>query len=262
MQKIPFYLLPNRITLTTDRTGSVMEFRKVYQRHIKLYKGIDNTIELEIKNNEQRRENVIGREVQMHFFDQNHKKLFTSVGTARAGTVGIMTVTVPQQELDFLNPQMLKVAVKFSDDEVLYSDAQFGLFITAELFDGFNERLMDVLDEITVFNYEFDLNKYVSEIVRFGTNINDDYSSVPSRSLSVEVITSDYTQDITVQATSDKSTAFGTTWTDIGTISPAAFNTEVSFVGNHRFIRFVFPKYTDDIYKTLAGTVDKIIIRN
>jgi len=263
MQKIPFYLLPNRIILTTDRTASVMEFRKVYQRIIKLYKGIDNVIELEIKNNEQRRQDVFNRTVELHFYDQDHKKLFVATGSAKPGTLGIMTVSIREEDLANINPQMLKVAAKFSNEEMLYSDAQFDLFITAEVVDGFNETLEDVLETLTVFNYEFDSDGYVSEIGRFGLAQNDDNSSLPIRSIRVEIVTSDYVEPIRVQATSDKSTAIGTRWVDIGIIDPDDFNSNVIFSGDYLFIRFLFPKYRDQVTRKIsAGTVDKIIIRN
>jgi hypothetical protein len=55
MQKISSYLYPNRIELLIDLAGSTVEFTSVYQRNVKLYNGIDNTIEFDIKNADQKR---------------------------------------------------------------------------------------------------------------------------------------------------------------------------------------------------------------
>ena len=58
MQKISSYLYSNRIVINLDLASSPVEWRIVYQRNVKLYKGYDNIIELDIKNAEQRRFNV------------------------------------------------------------------------------------------------------------------------------------------------------------------------------------------------------------
>ena len=94
MQKISFYLLPNRIKVTTDVAGFNTELRQVYQRKIKLYKGIDNTIEFEVRNSDNRKDNVVGYDVVAKFFDNDRKNVFTITGTALAGKPGLMAITV------------------------------------------------------------------------------------------------------------------------------------------------------------------------
>jgi len=55
MQKISSYLYPNRITLLADLAGFNVEYTNVYQRNLKIYKGVDNVIEFDIKNADQKR---------------------------------------------------------------------------------------------------------------------------------------------------------------------------------------------------------------
>ena len=51
MQLIPRYLVNNKTTLIANDAGFITEYRTVYQRHIKVYRGIDNVL-IEIDNEE------------------------------------------------------------------------------------------------------------------------------------------------------------------------------------------------------------------
>lgn len=250
MQKFQFYLAPNRITVTTDLVGFNTEYRQVYQRKIKLYKGIDNTIELDVRNAEQRKEDVVGKEVIMKFYDADHKNLFTAQGTPIISKPGLMSVTIAKEDLDFIDPQKLTAAAYLHDDattEVLYADGQFELFAQVELFDGFNDKFAegDVIDELKVFNYEFDRGASVSEIGLFGSRTNNDYSTAPTRTITAELVGT-YEGTIEAQATNDQSTALGNRWTTIypdgnTTDWDAGTDTSVNYSGDYRFIRFIYP---------------------
>ena len=52
MQLVPRYLVTNRTVVVSDDTGNITEYNKVYQRNIKIAKGIDNIIRFEIKNHD------------------------------------------------------------------------------------------------------------------------------------------------------------------------------------------------------------------
>ena len=55
MRKISSYLYSNRIELLADLAGFSVENRTVYQRIVKIYKGVDNVLEFDIKNADQKR---------------------------------------------------------------------------------------------------------------------------------------------------------------------------------------------------------------
>jgi len=241
MQKIQLYLLPNRITVTTDLVsgGFTTEFRQVYQRTIKLYKGIDNTIELDIRTSDQRKQNIVGKTAVLGFYDAQHRQLFEASGLADLSKVGLISITVTKDQLEKLDPQQLRVTAKLVEDEIesiVYSDSQFELFATADVLDGYNSKFDDVIEELTIFNYEHDSKEYVSEIGKFGNWLNDDYAVKPNREITVDYEGS-YAGVIVVEATKDKSTSFGITWTKLEdwntTIAPTR-----TYTGNYRFVRF------------------------
>lgn len=239
MQKISFYLLPNRIKVTTDVAGFNTELRQVYQRKIKLYKGIDNTIEFEVRNSDNRKDNVVGYEVVAKFFDNDRKNVFTITGTALAGKPGLMAITVPTDTIAMLDPQLLSMAVFLrngNEERMLYSDADFNLALTVELANGYNE-VAEFIEELTVFSWQFDRKRFVSEIGNFGTKINDDYSTAPQRAMSVSY-QGDYEDIIEVYATSDKSTDPMGRWVRLEDWDTRIDETK-TYEGDYRFVRFM-----------------------
>ena len=269
MQKIQFYLVPNRITVTTDVAGYNTEFRQVYQRQIKIYKGIDNTIELDIRNSDQRKTAVTGYTAELQFFDSEHKVLFTATGTAVG--VGLMSVTIPAETIVNLQPQMLKVAAKLvsaSNQLPLYLDSQFGLLGTVEVLNGYNQLRSDVIDDARVFNFEFDKMKFTSEIMTFGSELNEDYNLPELKAVNIYFFPKDgdaFSGDVTIEATNDKSTAFGTSWTTVSTYTiPEVYDAEIHYatiIGDYRYIRVVYPKFKAD-GTTKSGHLDKVQIKS
>ena len=239
MQKISFYLVPNRIKVTTDVAGFNTELRQVYQRKIKIYKGIDNTIEFEVRNSDSRKDNVHGYELVVKFFDADRKNVFTITGSAISGKPGIMSAVVSQDLIATLDPQLLTLAAFLRNDteeRILYSDADFNLSLTAELLNGYND-VDETVEELTVFSWQFDRKRFVSEIGNFGTRINDDYSTAPLRAMEVS-FEGDYEDIIEVYATKDKSTDPNGRWIRLEDWDVTTDPTKI-YEGDYRFVRFM-----------------------
>jgi len=241
MQKFQVYLVPNRIKVTTDVTGFATEFRQVYQRKLKLYKGIDNAIEFDVRDSDQRRQNIMGYNIVVKFFDAAHKNLFSVQGNPVVGKPGIMAATITADDIALVDPQILKMAAYLRSDteeKIIYSDSQFDIFADAEVLDGYNDKFAQngIIEEVTVFNYEQDSKEYISEIANFGTVINNDYSTVPIRTATFE-FEGIYDGIIEIEATKDKSTAFGTSWETIDSWDTAIDQTK-TVTGDWRFVRF------------------------
>ena len=138
MQKISSYLYPNRIQLLADLAGFTVEYTNVYQRHIKIYAGIDNTIEFDIKNADQKRIDLTTlSQFEMNVMDASGNALISSPYTIVPTNVqGIAKVTILRYDLDSLNPQYLRYSVSCIKDEqptLLYADTRFGAVGTLEL---------------------------------------------------------------------------------------------------------------------------------
>ena len=141
MQKISTYLYPNRIQLLADLAGFSTEYTNVYQRTVKIYNGIDNTIEFDIKNADQKRIDLSAlSSIELNVMDSQGNALSNSPYTVtpldQTTHKGISIVTIPQEDLVELQDQFLRysvTAVKDGKDVILYGDSRFGAVGTIEL---------------------------------------------------------------------------------------------------------------------------------
>lgn len=141
MQKISSYLYPNRVQLLADLAGFTTEYTNVYQRIVKIYKGIDNTIEFDIKNADQKRVDLSTlSNITLNVMDAGGKALLNSPYSVTALNQethkGLATVTVPAADLENLNNQFLSYSVTATKDTaeiLLYGDTRFGATGTLEL---------------------------------------------------------------------------------------------------------------------------------
>jgi hypothetical protein len=71
MQYIPRYLVNNRITIVANEAGFITEYRPVYQRHINIYRGIDNVLQFRLLNADQKPINIASYTPKFIAFDEN-----------------------------------------------------------------------------------------------------------------------------------------------------------------------------------------------
>ena len=138
MQKISIYLYPNRIELLTDLPTFNVEYTKVYQKNIKIYQGVDNILEFDIKNPDQKRIDLNQFEdIIMNVMDHYGNALPNSPYTVDVTELkGIAKTVIPYDDLEDLETQYLKFSViarQNGTDVLLYSDSHFGASNTIEL---------------------------------------------------------------------------------------------------------------------------------
>lgn len=140
MQKISSYLYPNRIELLADLATFTVEYVNVYQRTIKIYKGVNNILEFDIKNADQKRIALApyivnnASTIRMHVMDASGNALPNSPYTIdpALSLPGIAVVTIPAVDVASLDSQFLKYSVTVANT-VLYTDSRFGAVGTIEL---------------------------------------------------------------------------------------------------------------------------------
>ena len=150
MQKISSYLYSNRVQLLADvvalDAAYPVEWKIVYQRPVKIYKGVDNVITLDVKNADQKRINIFGKTIRVVVMDQTEKEINTYTATVLddGSTVdaltGIATVTISESDLANLQPQFLKFSVYMVNSDttktLLYGDSKYGSHGAIELLGG------------------------------------------------------------------------------------------------------------------------------
>lgn len=263
MQKIQSYLYPNRIELLADLAGFNVEYVNVYQRNVKIYSGIDNTLEFDIKNADQKRIDLTGLTIQMNIMDAKGIALPTSPYSVTPEVAkGLATVTIPQDDLANLTSQSLKYSVTATSASgqaiMLYCDSRFGAAGTIELICN----AMPAIKSPSVyktFSGEIDSvglsTKHTSAIpAKF-------YEAIPTEALSFKVKVIGFVGDIWLEATANDTISVNSflnasklrTFTATG-ISPAT--TIVSFsnipVSGYSYFRV--------LYTSTAGAVESVTV--
>lgn len=188
MQFNPVYLYTNKLDLFTSLsdTWSTERYRRVYNRNLKIFRGVDNRIDIQVRNSDQKASNITGSTLVFNLVAQDTKDLvlqkdFTSMDLA----TGKVTVTLTTDELinldnGFYNYSVVKevrTTVDSTDYKVtsrmpLYVDSQYGangvLEISGDVYgDVATTRVVDT------FNYTNPITQgesmppawFVSEII-------------------------------------------------------------------------------------------------
>lgn len=259
MSLTPRYLVNNRTTLAVNVAGFVTEYRPVYQKDISIYKGIDNTLEFQLKNPDQKPISLENKTCHFVAFDENNKMVLDLLGENLIINKGLFKVVIRESEILNLKSQYLSYNVYITDSTtnskiLTYADEQLNssgtLYISAEAFPGPSETY-----EVKTFNsISQDSSEYISEYISAEPAING------NEGLHTAVIYSDnYIGDITVQGTLENQIDSNTTeWFDIETIFFSGNETApvpVNFYGVYSYLRFA----TSDIP---TDKITKILVRN
>ena len=212
MQKISTYLYPNRIELLANLAGFTVEYTNVYQRNIKIYNGIDNTLEFDIKNPDQKRIDLSTlANLELNIMDIQGNSLpnspYTVTPLNQTTKKGLASVTIPQDDLVDLDPQFLQFSVsalKDGKDIILYGDTRFGAVGKMELVGNAmptfrNEQVITSFFSDMSYNTIESENFHSSAIpVRF-------YEAVPTTVAAIEFKFDSLEAEVVVEATTDAS---------------------------------------------------------
>jgi len=267
MQKITSYLYPNRIQLTADLTTHQTEWRIVYQRKFKIYKGLDNELLLDFKNAEQKRIDVSDKTIKMVLMDQLDQEIYTT-NVVHSATPGLATVTIPSTAVSYLAPQFLKYTIYIQNangsKSPVYGDTQFGVTGTMDLLGGAMPTSLPVLI-IDTFNYLEDTSVtpivvyWYSEAVEI--NQPNDRSSV--QSVAFDFYFTNLDADIEVQFTDDVVVSTATEWrtVDSFSITPATTSITRTYTGEDYSNNLVWGRIKYQKTNNSTGEIDKVNVR-
>ena len=210
MQKISTYLYPNRIELLADLAGFTVEYTNVYQRNIKIYNGIDNTLEFDIKNADQKRIDLSTMTLlELNIMDAQGNALpnspYAITRYDQTTKKGLAKVIIPQDDLVDLGNQFLAYSVtglKDGQDVILYGDTRFGAVGKMELI---GNAMPTFRDEQVVTSFFSDMSYNTRAAENFHTSAIPVkfYEAVPTTEATIEFSFSSLVATVTVTATKD-----------------------------------------------------------
>lgn len=140
MQQIQSYLYPNVVVVQImDPTIFSPRNRNVYSRPIVVYQGIDNPLQIVIKNQDQKAVNLTGYTVQIDIQDPLNKlTAYTFSVTFTDITKGQGTVTLDKDTVNSLDQRIYKLTLKTiltadSSERPLYVDDNYGVPLDLEV---------------------------------------------------------------------------------------------------------------------------------
>src|SRR6056297_1059488 len=81
MQLVPRYLVKQRNLIIANEGTQATEYRQVYQKTLNVYRGIDNKIEFQLLNTDQKPVPIGNRTVYFVAFDENERLIIEHTGT-------------------------------------------------------------------------------------------------------------------------------------------------------------------------------------
>ena len=267
MQLLPRYLLKNRTNVMVNDVGFVTEYRSVYNRQLKVYKGIDNVLEFRALNADQKPIDVSGYTPKFQAFDENRNLVIQHDGVAvfnddSAATRGLFTVTVSESDLLNVPQQYLSYSVHLVDTDgsatLTYSDTAFGnagtMYISGEAYPGpkSNKSITSFTQTGLQTSTEDDVY-WISEAVSAEPGING------NEALHTAVVYADgYVGNVSIQSTLANQVSDGTAWADTVTYTFDGTETEPKVINFNGVYSFVRVKASEDP----ANTISKVLIRN
>jgi len=275
MQFNPVYLYVNKLDVftTSSDTWSTERYRRVYNRNLKIFRGVDNRIDIQVRNSDQKASNIVGSTLVFNLVSQDTKDLvlqkdFSTMDLATGKvTVNITADELLDLDLGFYNYSIVKevrTTVDSTDYTVtskipLYLDSQYDTIGTLEIT---GDVYGNVTDSVTIktFNYTNPFTQgdseprpwYTSEIIDAAPTISPAY---PIHTF--QFYSTGYTGTVEIQANLDDqgATPRETKWATIATVDLLTERYK-NVTGKYNWFRI---KHTPAINNT--GTVDKILYR-
>lgn len=213
MQLNSVYLYPNSITAFSASGWTNERFRKVYNKNLKIYKSIDNEIDIQLKNGDQKPISIVNTYVVFNLFSEEKGNLALKkdciVLSNNQGRVKVKLTEIELNDLDigYYNYSVVMERRSYSGSEytvtskqVLYVNDQFdpiGILEIVGDVEG-NSRPSFTIKEFAYVNPqalgEPEPIYYVSSIIDARPNVYD-----PQTLHSFQIYTTDYSGDIVIQ---------------------------------------------------------------
>tara|TARA_B100001113_G_scaffold243631_1_gene200457 strand:+ start:3488 stop:4270 length:783 start_codon:yes stop_codon:yes gene_type:complete len=259
MQTVSRYLITNLVTATIS--GYNGRNAKVYDRRLKVYRGVSNPITFTFKNEDQKAQFVNSRTYEFNLIDtESNKSVLTRNLTilddgSTVSTKGQASVTITDGDLISLDAKFYNYAIREvkSDNsrEVTYADSFYNASGTVEILSGaYPEFVKSIEPSFVAMSGATTRRTSGNVFARPGQNNNSALHTVAA-------YWSDYTGNFKIQGTLAPTPA-ETDWTTIQNVnlSNQSGITYYNFNGVYENVRF-----THDRASGNNGSLDKLLYR-
>jgi hypothetical protein len=273
MQLISVYLYQNKIDVFTNADSAWLteRYRRVYNRNIKIYRGVDNRIDIQVRNSDEKAASAAGSTLVFNLVEPETQTLVARKDCIVIDAIkGKFYVTLTEREMTDIEAGFYQFSIYkesrtdngdgthiVSSRTPVYIDAQYDIMTTLEVLESGQG---DVQPSTVIREFEFHKSfgepfdsYYVSGIIDADPQI-----STPQSLHTFQISSTNYSGVIKIQGSIAEG-ATPKTWVDLETLTVS--NSTMQFknvVGKYNWFRV---KHTPNKLITNPGTVDKILYR-
>ena len=235
MQFNSVYLYSNKLDVFTNPLDSwtTERYRRVYNRNLKLFRSVDNRIDIQVRNSDQKASNITGSTLVFNLITRDTQDLILQKDfTAMDLLTGKVTVILTEKELLDIDPGFYSYSIikevrenidsteyKVTSRFPLYMDSQYDAIGTIEVLDDVQGTAEPSL-LINNFNYTNPFAVGAENPKFFISSIIDTKPLISAgNSLhTFQFYSSNYRGSVTIQGSLDDQGATPSRWVDITTI--------------------------------------------
>ena len=279
MQKCPIYLYTNLFTVILDLDQNTRTYNIMYQRELKIQKGLQNTIQFQFKNSDQKLLPVSTSTFVFSMFDATNRRQLVEKSIqildngATTSTRGLGLLTLSESDTLDLDKGFYKFSIKKLNDigtyDLAYSNTYYGISGTLELLEDVSPVLQPST-EVTSFQpqYNYDLEAQRYEYYSGNLKAQPEYNS-NSALHTMAFYLSKYKGQVVVEGTLENSPGSFSNYAILSTKSYTGYTgvDYVNFNGVFSNVRIrhipsknpITQQNNDTAY---AGTFDKLLYRS
>lgn len=274
MQFNPVYLYSNKLDVYTSSLGSwsTERYRRVYNRNLKIYRSVDNRIDIQVRNSDQKASNITGSTLVFNLVSRDTKKLVLQKDCdAMDLTTGKVSVTLTETDMldinqglyDYSITKEVREDIDSTDYKVvsrlaMYMDSQYDtigtLEVTGDILGSVEpSTVVNKFEYVNPFTQGDETPKYyISSIINTDPHINNGNSTH-----TFQFYSTNYLGTVTIQGSIEDQGATPHKWVDVpnGSVDLST-ETYKNITGKWNWFRI---KHVPDTNNT--GTVDKILYR-
>ena len=261
MQTVQRYLITN--TIFVYQSGYHGRNSKVYDRRLKIYRGVRNPVTFTFKNEDQKRQDITGKTYQFNLIDTESKKavlqryLRILDDGSTISSKGNAIVEITEGDLLDLDNKFYEYSINEIKTDgstiVTYADTSYVSAGTVELLDGAYPQFLPSI-EINSFTVS------TGPLENTSSGINADPGKNNNSALhTIAVYSTGFTGRVKIQGTMVTTSALDSDYFTIANLDITSNDTvtHLNFNGVYQYVRFSYGNTGDN-----TGTVDKILYRH
>jgi len=277
MQILPVYLYANKLDIILDLDATVRGVNQImYQRDLKIQKGIKNQVRIQFKNSDQKRVSISNTQTFVFsMFDVVSQRLLIEkeleVLDETTSTKGMALLTLNESDTLDLDRSSYQYSVKLMDTDgsytPAYSNTYYGMAGTLHLSNDVYPILQDS-NSVDSFNITYNDDIQLYEHKSGNIYANPEYNG-NSALHTVAMYMTGYKGTVYIQGTLDNSPGSSGNYSTIATRTYTGFTgiDPVNFNGVYTYIRIVHvpstaPAESNNDNPSFFGSFDKALYRS